>query len=89
MTTCRKVERLEIKEVDIDLQYINKLHKILSEQNEKTHKFISKVKHLSFSKIGFTGHPDNIGFVIVKFCQALRLFTSLESIDFIEFSRLP
>jgi len=86
---CRKIEKLEIKEVEIDLNYANKLHQVIGVENDKTIKFLGRVKHLSLNKVIFTGHPDNIGFTIVKFCQALRLFTALESIEFIELSGLP
>lgn len=86
---CRKIERLEIKEVEIDLNYVNKLHQVLGVENDKTIKFLGRVKHLSLNKVLFTGHPDNIGFTIVKFCQVLRLFTALESIEFVELCGLP
>jgi hypothetical protein len=62
---------------------------VLGVENEKTRKFLSRVKHLNLNKVVFTGHTDNIGFTIVKFYQALRLFTALESIEFIELSGLP
>lgn len=87
VSTCRKVERLEFKEVEMDLEYVNKLYEVLTTSN--AFKFVSRVRHLTLSKVGFTGHPDNIGFVIVKWCQVLRLFTALESIEWIELSGLP
>jgi hypothetical protein len=54
ITSCKKVERLLIDSVDIDLAYVNILHSTLLKNKELgVEKFLSRVKHLTLSKITF------------------------------------
>ena len=54
VTSCKKVERLLIDSVDVDLAYINILHSSLLQNKELgVEKFLSRVKYLTLSKINF------------------------------------
>ena len=54
ITSCKKVERLLIDSVDVDLAYVNILHSsLLQNKGGGVEKFLSRVKHLTLSKINF------------------------------------
>ena len=54
VASCKKVERLLIDSVDVDLAYVNILHSsLLQSKGGGVEKFLSRVKHLTISKINF------------------------------------
>lgn len=91
VSACKKVERILIDSVDVDMTYANVLHSTLIQSKGGVDKFLSRVKHLSLSKINFLvgeseGHQD---FAIGKFCQVLMQFTGLQSLEIEHISHLP
>jgi hypothetical protein len=53
---CKKVEKLEIEELQIDLALVNRMCKVFEEENSL--KFLKRLKYLSLSNIKFVGDSE-------------------------------
>ncbi len=88
ISTCRKVEKLTIDSVDINLSYVKAFQACLKGQSV----FTSRVKHLQICNIKFvTEDPTNDAqrdYIIGIFCQALALFDGLDTLEFENVSNL-
>lgn len=78
--SCRKVNKLEIQETKINLDYVKVIEQCFN--NENSARFLGRVKHFILTDIEFTGDNDmQRDFAVNKFCQNLAKFTNLEILE--------
>jgi hypothetical protein len=81
VNSCKKVEKLELEDLKLDLDTLGKISSLFDNANNK--KFVNRVKHIILNNIEFEGNSEiKKDFIVSKFIQVLCKFPNIEILDF-------